>query len=63
MEKRKTIKDIKEYLKNYDLKHECELVSDIMRGYQSPLNFHCNICGNDFERSFNGLQKAKHYCC
>lgn len=58
-----TIDSVRSFLLENDLKHECDLLSTEYINTKTKLNFHCNICGEDFERNFEALKVSVNYCC
>lgn len=57
-----TLQDVKDYLKENDIEHQCELLSTEYINNQSPLLFKCNICGNNFQRSFAKVKMKRFRC-
>lgn len=57
-----TFEDIKKYIYENDLKHECLLLSTEYINSKTPLQFKCNICGQMFERDANHLLKGRFRC-
>lgn len=61
---RKTIDDVKEFLKKNDVNNECELISTEFVNSSTPLLFKCNVCHQIFQRTFSQLQKKNRlFCC
>ena len=57
------IKTVEDFLTDHDTSHECSLLSTAYKGVMKPLEFKCNICGQNFSRTFHSLKKIKRYCC
>lgn len=59
-----TIESVREFLLENDTQHECELLSTEYFNSKTKMLFRCNICGENFERSFDALKQVKiYYCC
>lgn len=58
-----TIEDVHSFLLENDIKHECDLLSTEYINTKTKLKFHCNICGENFERNFETLKTSVNYCC
>ena len=58
-----TIDDVKNFLEEHDVNHDCTLLSTIYEKDSIPLSFRCNICGKEFTRRFSNLKRIKRYCC
>ena len=56
------IEDIKKYLEENDIKHQCTLLSTICKNGTDPLKFLCNECGKTFERDWQHLRRGR-FCC
>lgn len=57
-----TIQDVREFLKENDINHECELLSEYYQNYHTPLEFKCNICGEKFTRTMSQVQQKIFKC-
>lgn len=51
-----TIESVREFLLENDTHHECELLSTEYFNSKTKMLFRCNICGENFERSFDALK-------
>ena len=58
-----TIDSVRSFLLEHDINHDCELLSTEYISTKTKLKFHCNICGENFERSFETLKTSVNYCC
>ena len=58
-----SIEDVKSFLLINDVNNECTLLSDTYKNIRTPLKLQCNICGEEFERSFENIKTVKHFCC
>lgn len=54
---RQSIDDVKNFIEKYDTRHLCTLLSTEYKNTKTPLKFKCNICGKEFERDFDHLQR------
>ena len=61
--KKFTIQDVKDYLLEHDKEHECELLSESYIDSKTKLDFKCNKCGRNFQRSFSNLKRNQHFYC
>lgn len=57
------INDVKLFLKENDQLQECELLSTEYINSTKPLTFRCNLCGENFNRSFENVKHVSNYCC
>lgn len=57
-----TIKKVRQFIETYDVNHECELLSTEYINNSTPLKLKCNICGEEFKRDFNHIQKKRFMC-
>lgn len=58
-----TIEIIKDYLAKNDLNNECTLLSTKVRNSKEKLQLRCNICGQEFTKSFQDIKTGKYFCC
>ena len=63
MPKKLTIEDVKNFIKQYDVNHDCELLSTEYINLRTPLEFKCNICGNNFFKDFGHIKQRKNFKC
>lgn len=57
-----SIDNVKKYLQENDINHECTLLSTEYINNSEPLKFRCNICGREFERDFNHVSRGRFKC-
>lgn len=62
MPKRKTLEDVKKFLEEYDINHDCELLSTEYINNRTPLLLKCNCCGEVFKRDFGHIQRKRFLC-
>lgn len=58
-----TLQSVIDFLQKNDNNHECTLLSSKYISTKSQLKFTCNICGEEFTRTFETLRNSKYYCC
>ena len=63
MPKRLTIEDVKNFINEYDINKDCELLSTEYVNLKTPLEFKCNICGNHFLKDFGHIKQRKNFKC
>lgn len=62
MPKKCTITDVELFLTTHDIDRECTLLSDTYVNGKTPMKFRCNVCGEEFERSFEKIKLGR-FCC
>lgn len=58
-----TIQDVKNFIKEYDINQDCELISTEYVNQYTPLLFKCRCCGKEFERTFATMKAKKAFKC
>lgn len=61
--KKFTIEDVKAYLAEKDLNHDCVLLSTEYVDSKTPLLFKCNKCDEEFTRSFSNVRRNEKFTC
>ena len=57
-----SIEDVKKFINENDINHECTLISTEYINNRTPLTLKCNICGNEFQRDFSHIQRNRFRC-
>lgn len=57
------IQKVREFIQEYDIENNCELLSTNYINQSEPLLFKCNCCGKEFERTFQTLKAKKTFKC
>lgn len=57
-----SLEDVKKFLKENDINHDCELLSTEYINASTSLRFKCNVCGKEFERDFNHVKRGRFRC-
>lgn len=60
---RLTILDVKNFIKEYDINHDCKLLSKDYVDATTPLLFYCNCCGQEYERTYATMRAKKAFKC
>lgn len=60
---KKSIQDVKNFILENDINHDCTLLSTEYVNNSSRLLFRCNCCNREFERTFQTLQAKKTFKC
>lgn len=60
---RLTISDVQNFIDEYDINHDCELISEDYIDNTTPLLFRCNCCGREYERTYATMQAKKAFKC
>lgn len=57
-----SIEQVREYIAQNDINHECTLISTEYVNNSTPLKLICNVCGKEFERDFNHIKRGRFRC-
>ena len=57
-----SIQEVKSFLEQYDIYHECTLISQDYINSTTKLELRCNCCGNIFYRDFNHIKRKRFRC-
>lgn len=57
------IQKVKDFIKEYDIDRDCELLSSEYINQSIPLLFRCNCCNKEFERTFQTMKAKKSFKC
>lgn len=63
MPKKLAIEQIKDFITEFDVNKDCELLSLTYKNLKTPLKFRCNLCGKIFYRDFGHLKQRKKFKC